>query len=244
MILNHLCCLLFSLESFCTCAGYNPLLVLNRVDLVNRSIRTGASTSYPDLEQLRQKAANILNIETNKVLLNVNYIDEEKRSFAIDRITFKILQRALRTLELSMPLSDRLSTFLNTDVLSDLRQLDDKERELASRNQTSHLRLQQQATELQLAQRKVAELSQELERTQNSTKSLTKELREAKTKIEQQEARHLCGICFERPRDAIVLPCTHFLYCNQCLSENTKNSKKCPACRSALSGVLLCKLDV
>jgi hypothetical protein len=81
-----------SQQPFCT--EYNPLVVLTRVDEVNRSIRTGASTTYPDLEQLRQKAANILNIEKFRVVLSVNYIDEEKRSFAIDRGVYKILEKA------------------------------------------------------------------------------------------------------------------------------------------------------
>ncbi len=49
-----------------------------------------------------------------------------------------------------------------------------------------------------------------------------------------------CGICFARPRNCVLLPCTHLLYCSQCIEQLQSNS--CPACRSPISGKLVCLL--
>ena len=50
---------------------------------------------YVDLEQLKQKAASIFNIQECRIFYNVNYISEDKRSFEIDQSTYKTLEEVV-----------------------------------------------------------------------------------------------------------------------------------------------------
>ena len=64
-------------------------------------------------------------------------------------------------------------------------------------------------------------------------------------KVEQaMKVSCLCQICFDRKRDCIIMPCTHLLYCRQCLAEHKRKGKNdCPACRGPISGELNCNLE-
>lgn len=53
---------------------------------------------------------------------------------------------------------------------------------------------------------------------------------------------NLCVICMDNPRDTVVLPCLHFLYCSVCISQYTRNSHRCPSCRSVSTGSLTCRM--
>jgi len=75
---------------------YNPILLLTRVDEVNKQVRENPTGTYPDLISLKQKAANTLNIAGNRVLYNVNYVDEQKRNFALDKGTYKVLYQVVQ----------------------------------------------------------------------------------------------------------------------------------------------------
>lgn len=63
--------------------------------------------------------------------------------------------------------------------------------------------------------------------------------------VQLEEERHKtqCQICMDNPRDVLLMPCMHFLYCNACMSTHEKNSKTCPACRSPVAGVMKCNLS-
>ena len=69
------------------------MLLLTRVDEVNKEVRKKPIGKYQDLEKLKQKAATILNIQSFRILYNVNYVAEDKRSFGIDQGTYKVLER-------------------------------------------------------------------------------------------------------------------------------------------------------
>ncbi|KAL2634755.1 hypothetical protein R1flu_006234 [Riccia fluitans] len=56
--------------------------------------------------------------------------------------------------------------------------------------------------------------------------------------------RFICQICCTNPRDGLILPCLHLLYCYQCLEKHKEKSKDCPlsSCRCRISAVLQCTL--
>ena len=44
-----------------------------------------------------------------------------------------------------------------------------------------------------------------------------------------------CVICMDNPRNAIILPCTHYIACADCLKKTGKN---CPLCRTTLTSIM------
>ncbi|KAL2630844.1 hypothetical protein R1flu_015530 [Riccia fluitans] len=54
----------------------------------------------------------------------------------------------------------------------------------------------------------------------------------------------LCQICMENKRNTVVLPCMHFLYCDNCLRTHQRDNTTCPACRGFVTALLHCKLDM
>ncbi|CAM6097248.1 unnamed protein product [Calypogeia fissa] len=61
--------------------------------------------------------------------------------------------------------------------------------------------------------------------------------------LANEKEKSCCQICFNNPRDAIVLPCMHFLYCNECLQAHQKRNPECPTCRGKINCVLRCNLN-
>jgi hypothetical protein len=76
------------------------------------------------------------------------------------------------------------------------------------------------------------------------------------------EARKLeCQICFERPRDTVLLPCMHFFACSKCVEASRAGSggaaagggaaaaaaadppvHRCPVCRAHVAGQVVVHL--
>ena len=45
----------------------------------------------------------------------------------------------------------------------------------------------------------------------------------------------LCVLCFDGPKDHIILPCFHVCVCEACANQLTQMSKpSCPICRTAI----------
>ncbi|GAB5034571.1 Hypothetical protein NocV09_02000210 [Nannochloropsis oceanica] len=78
-------------------AGMNPLVLLTHVDLAYPSLRQDPSgKGVGDLQEAKREAARQLGVELNRVLHMVPYKDEETRRFAIDRLIYKVLSKALQ----------------------------------------------------------------------------------------------------------------------------------------------------
>lgn len=82
----------------------------------------------------------------------------------------------------------------------------------------------------------VVELNNEIEKQAIKIKELEKENKE-------YEQRLQCMICMEKPRETVVLPCLHFLFCETCMFEHKKSSNKCPSCNQTTTGSLHCRLE-
>jgi hypothetical protein len=121
--------------------------------------------------------------------------------------------------------------------------------------------LQQLTTELKqklvLAERQQVQLQQQREAAADAAAA------ELRTTHDQLERALLCQICFERPKDTVLMPCMHFLYCSGCLAAAKTPGKKaaggtggaaaakgesgavlkCPVCRVPCSGQLVVHLS-
>jgi len=72
------------------------LLLLTRVDEFHAKIRAAPNVNYPEVQQLRRNAANLLNIAERRVFYNLNYISESTRNFEIDKLNYSILEEATK----------------------------------------------------------------------------------------------------------------------------------------------------
>lgn len=80
---------------------------------------------------------------------------------------------------------------------------------------------------------RIVTLEAELDRSTGSLADRTVELHTVRREME--DAR-LCTICFELPRNAILLPCSHGHYCQRCAIQVFNDKKPCPTCRVKLTG--------
>jgi hypothetical protein len=46
-----------------------------------------------------------------------------------------------------------------------------------------------------------------------------------------------CNVCMERDRNAVFLPCSHVVCCNECASKIKAQRGRCPVCRTAIAQV-------
>jgi len=75
--------------------GVNPLVLLARVDEIEPTIRNDPSQPGQEVQKAVKQAAKLLGIPDANVIANVNYLEEHKKSFEIDRNLWIILHRVL-----------------------------------------------------------------------------------------------------------------------------------------------------
>ncbi len=103
---------------------------------------------------------------------------------------------------------------------------------------------------------------QQCQAAAQNQQTLAQKLAEAGKKLAAAEERieHgiLCALCMERPRDTILMPCMHFLYCSACMAQVVSSSaagggsssgvkegvgaKRCPSCRACVTGQVVAHL--
>jgi len=74
---------------------YNPILVLTRVDEASKTVRDNPLGTHKEVEDLREKAHQLLKIPPMNITYCVNYTVQDVKNFEIDRGTFRILQKAV-----------------------------------------------------------------------------------------------------------------------------------------------------
>ena len=88
------------------------------------------------------------------------------------------------------------------------------------------------------------EFEKKLEEAAKSDSQSAERIRELEKELEESRGSQLCQICFERPRDCIIMPCTHLLYCRTCVTAHKKKGdSRCPTCRGPISGEILCNVN-
>ncbi|KAK3734062.1 hypothetical protein QZH41_015834 [Actinostola sp. cb2023] len=79
----------------------------------------------------------------------------------------------------------------------------------------------------------------------SKTKELEDKISEVKKELDERKTALLCQICYDCDRDCIIMPCTHMLYCRDCISKEKKEGRnRCPACRGAISGEIYCNINL
>lgn len=92
-------------------------------------------------------------------------------------------------------------------------------------------------------------LKSQVERLEIEKKEFANKIEQQKIQIEENKAIEnelsilQCVICMENPRDTLVMPCLHFMFCNSCIQEHIKTSNQCPSCRQITTGQLTCRLE-
>ena len=88
------------------------------------------------------------------------------------------------------------------------------------------------------------EYEQKLKKAAESESKSAERIRELEKQLEESSNAQLCQICFEHPRDCIIMPCTHLLYCRACVAEHKRSgANRCPTCRGPISGEILCNIN-
>ena len=88
------------------------------------------------------------------------------------------------------------------------------------------------------------EYEQKLKKATESESKSAERIRELEKLLEESSNAQLCQICFEHPRDCIIMPCTHLLYCRACVAEHKRSgANRCPTCRGPISGEILCNVN-
>ncbi|KAM7273092.1 hypothetical protein ACFE04_027756 [Oxalis oulophora] len=106
--------------------------------------------------------------------------------------------------------------------------------------------VQAQLKEERTSKKKLVEM---LEESNREYAELTSESGEAAVQKLQDEIKDCkailkCGVCFDRPKEVVLLKCFH-LFCNQCIQRNLEiRHRKCPGCGTAFgqSDVRLVKI--
>ncbi|KAL3676631.1 hypothetical protein R1sor_026579 [Riccia sorocarpa] len=71
--------------------------------------------------------------------------------------------------------------------------------------------------EMRFEREKRLKLKEDIQSEKEKRLRLEVDLRLSEQKMESEISKLVCQICLEAIRDTIILPCTHFLYCNGCL---------------------------
>ncbi|KAI5055324.1 hypothetical protein GOP47_0030469 [Adiantum capillus-veneris] len=86
----------------------------------------------------------------------------------------------------------------------------------------------------------VSVLKKELEEDRLLLNVLADEIGHLDKQLTEEKEKHLCVVCFEKPRDTLVLPCMHFHYCFSCLMQHKQaNGSTCPTCRGSIQGLCM-----
>jgi len=108
-------------------------------------------------------------------------------------------------------------------------------------------------THLHDIENKLIELKQDLvnqrereelqKRSEDVERNITDLVRD-KLNLQGKLSENLCVICHQHIRDTVVLPCAHFLFCNECIKDqiDSSESKQCPMCHHSVSQLVVCQM--
>ena len=88
------------------------------------------------------------------------------------------------------------------------------------------------------------ELDNAVKASEEAQSKSAEEIAKLKKELEESKGALMCQICFTRPRDCIILPCSHLLYCRVCVHEHkSKGDSRCPTCRGTINSEILCNVN-
>eukprot|EP00882_Tetradesmus_deserticola_P010393 GHRQ01010977.1.p1 GENE.GHRQ01010977.1~~GHRQ01010977.1.p1 ORF type:complete len:198 (+),score=105.29 GHRQ01010977.1:42-596(+) len=165
------------------------------------------------------------------------------------------VQHALQNLHCSIASSQQAAAaqlLANLNLAIELQQRSAEAADAALRVHAAQLASAQQLAQqlhlqLRLAEQQVQQEVQQRLRHEAAAAAAQRALREAQDKAEQAT---LCQICFEQPRDTVLMPCMHFNYCGGCVRKGVEQAAaakgggalRCPVCRAPVSGQVVVHL--
>ncbi|BBN18036.1 hypothetical protein MPTK1_7g19010 [Marchantia polymorpha subsp. ruderalis] len=69
-------------------------------------------------------------------------------------------------------------------------------------------------------------------------------LKAALEALEEEKEKHVCQICMTKPRNILIMPCMHLLYCDECLRKHLNTSNLCPVCRGTMKTWIPCRFNL
>jgi hypothetical protein len=166
------------------------------------------------------------------------------------------VQQALQNLHCSIASSQQAAAqqlLANLNLAFELQQQSAEAADAALRVQAVQLAAAQQLAQqlqvkLHLVEQQVQQEVQQRLNQEAAAAAAQQALREAQEKVEQAT---LCQICFEQPRDTVLMPCMHFLYCAGCVRKGVEQAAagkdggvlRCPVCRAPVSGQVVVHLS-
>jgi rubrerythrin len=186
-------------------------VVTSLIESVNRSHTTSANTlshKLRDLEIKREEAKELFEVEESKLV----ELEEEANAVTNE---YKHLSGMISTVTTEI-----------TDIKQQLQHpyLHDE----IQRTQTELLQLQSGQFEALSMKACLALLNRLTGAMGNMSAALTHSLNRA-----EEETVMQCEICFNAPRNAVVMPCKHYLMCLSCANA----MKQCPFCLEKISRV-------
>jgi ABC-type phosphate transport system auxiliary subunit len=166
------------------------------------------------------------------------------------------VQQALQNLHCSIASSQRTAAqqlLANLNLAFELHQQSSEAADAVLRVQAVQLAAAQQLAQqlqdkLRLAEQQLQHEVQQKSSHEAAAAAVQQALRDAQERVEQAT---LCHICFEQPRDTVLMPCMHFLYCAGCVRKGVEaaaagkdgGALRCPVCRAPVSGQVVVHLS-
>lgn len=111
------------------------------------------------------------------------------------------------------------------------QQAQERDRLFSKQIQEREAYIASQASELTRLKRENEDLASRYKAERDTVAAVRKEL-------EEEKEKHLCKLCFTRPKDGLIFPCLHFDYCFLCLDDEKSKNNFCPTCRGSMDGLL------
>jgi len=105
--------------------------------------------------------------------------------------------------------------------------------------ETNKYQLEQKSANQEQAKEEINSLTIQIEKANSQNLNLIKD-------NEIMKSEKLCQVCFQNQKNAILLPCSHLLICDECALKIYKKrkqaDKKCPFCRQCITSFMTCNL--
>lgn len=66
---------------------------------------------------------------------------------------------------------------------------------------------------------------------------IEEQIEQLRNELSAEREKHLCIICYDRPRNIILYPCKHMCICEDCYTTLRRELQGCPLCRSSIINI-------
>lgn len=202
------------------------------IKLVSESVKTKQAQNLMLSEnQVLAKQLQHLNTTLEPLKLRIADSEEQMKVCFMEAIKYTEEDRHL-SVSLESTKLELADTEKELKLLKSAYASSEKESELIQRKTDEiQMELENERDEKKKADEECTELKRQVcEMTLESGEAYIKKLQD---EIKDCKAILKCGVCFERPKEVVILKCFH-LFCNPCIQRNLEiRHRKCPGCGTA-----------